>query len=274
MSDISRNIRYNTDIRYLMFHQSEHFYHVSGEDINRAAVQEGLFGVSQDIVINTNGSYDLSSRWIRGSTPLQYEKNIPRHRIFKYTAHDVSDSCDQQQMNFQAMHVLLVGNFDDDVPTIAQQEAVRNIVREAVARLPNLVDILFHSDVVGTSCPGVRMAPSKIELRRLFDALRASAEHVLYEPQPVVTPVLHIQSSTPTYIELQWSTIDASTLYTVYRKRHGTDEAVVAYGATLSPTYTDYVVDSNTTYTYQVSAALPVLGEGPLSNPATTTTPV
>jgi hypothetical protein len=249
-----------------MLHQSEHFYPVTGEDVNKSAVQEGFFGLGQDVVINTNGRFDLSSRWIRGGTPLQYEKNVPLHNIFRYNVHDVSDSCEQKQMNYQAMHVLIIGNFDDGVPTIAQQNSVRAIIAEAVAKLPNLVDVLFHSDVVGTSCPGVRMVPSKLEIRKLFDGLRSINIPQSYEPPPVVTPVLYIQEATTSSVVLVWSSIPSATTYSVYRKCIGVDGDYVLIGDSASTTYTDSSISLGATYSYEVSAQIPISGAGPFSN--------
>ena len=57
----SATIRLNRDIQYIMFHQSEHFSNsVRGIDINKSCVQDGLFGIPQDIVINVDGKIDLS----------------------------------------------------------------------------------------------------------------------------------------------------------------------------------------------------------------------
>ena len=191
MVTLNKNVRYNTDLKYMMFHQSEHVRPITGAEINAAAVQEGFFGTAQDVVINTNGQYDLTPRWIRAASPTQYEKNVPLYRIFKYTLHDVSDSCGQQYMDYQAMHVLLVGNFDDSPPSIAQQEAVRKLILEAAYALPNMQDVLFHSEVSGIACPGVRMQPNKAEVKRIFDDVHAVVDQIETVSIASVEEVIH-----------------------------------------------------------------------------------
>lgn len=266
MPNIDKNVRYNRDFKYLMFHQSEHVRPVTGAEINAAAVQEGFFGVAQDIVINTNGQYDLTPRWIRASSPTQYEKNVPLYKIFKYTMHDISDSCAKQQMNYQAVHILLVGNFDDAPPTIAQRESVRKLLLEAVYQLPTLRDVLFHSEVEGISCPGIFMRPNKDEVKQEFSNARVVRDVTIFEPVPNLAPVLSISSSSTSQIVLVWTSIAAATSYKLYRKEAGVDSDFVFLTSVTPLTYTDTDVSAGGTYSYFVTAVLPVTGEGPTSN--------
>ena len=266
MSTVDRNVRYNSDILYLMFHQSEHVRSVSGADINAAAVQEGLFGLGQDVVINTNGQYDLTPRWIRAASPVQYEQNVPLYKIFKYAIHDIASSCTQQQMDYLAMHVLLVGNFDDQRPSFAQQEAVRKLILEAAYQLPTLRDVLFHSDVTGISCPGIWMRPNKAEIIRIFSDARTTTERTTFSPQSITIPILTVVSSLSTRTDLGWSTISAATSYRLYRQHLGTDAALVLLSEQTGTTYTDTDVVFDGVYDYVVTAILPVTGETQASN--------
>ena len=274
MANIDKNVRYNTDFKYLMFHQSEHVRPVTGAEINAAAVQEGFFGIAQDIVININGQYDLTARWIRAASSTQYEKNVPLYKIFKYAMHDLSDSCTKQQMNYQAVHVLLIGNFDEEPPSIAQSEAVRKLIIEAVYQLPTLRDVLFHSEVEGISCPGIFMRPNKTEMKREFMDARSTRDITIYEPLSVVSPVLWLISSSSTQTVLGWTTLAAAVSYNMYRKHIGVDSQFVLVTNTASTTYTDTDIVGTHTYDYVVTAVFPVTGEGPTSNVVTVTVPV
>jgi hypothetical protein len=256
-----------------MFHQSEHVYPVSGADINALAVQEGFFGTAQDIVININGQYDLTARWIRAASPTQYEKNVPLYKIFKYTMHDISDSCATQQMNYQAVHILLVGNFDDNAPSIAQQEAVRKIIVESVYHLPTLRDVLFHSEIEGISCPGLFMRPNQSELKKIFADARNTIDRTMYEPLPNIVPVLSVVESTSSHTNLAWSTVSAAINYRLYRKHLGVDSEFILLNTSSLLTYTDTDISVQDVYQYFITAILPITGEGPTSNIVNVTVP-
>jgi len=179
---ITRNIRKNSDLKFVMLHHSEHFQPVSGKDINAALVQEGLFGIPFDIIVNVNGRIDLSPRWIRAANPTQYIENAPLYSVFKYTLHDIADACSNQQMNYQALHIVLLGNFDINLPSIAQINTLEKLIALVRDNVPSITDILLHSDVVSVSCPGILFqdAIRKDRLRNIL--LPDTRDTHLFEP--------------------------------------------------------------------------------------------
>jgi len=159
MSKQTRNIRTQEDLQYLMFHHSEHTTNIIGQDINKGYVQSGFFGLPQDIVVNMNGTIDLSPRWIRAGNSNQYIIGVPLYSIFQYVLHDISDSCVNENMNYLAMHVLVIGNFNVNKPTIAQLNTVGKLITFVSKTLPNFKDIKYHSDYVAIACPGSNFPP-------------------------------------------------------------------------------------------------------------------
>ena len=167
----SKNIRINQDFKYVMFHHSEHFNPgVRGVDINAGFVQEGLFGVPQDIIVNVDGKIDLSPRWIRAENANHFEQNVPLYQVFKYPIHDISDSCENQNMNYVAIHLLVVGNFDQGSPTVAQLSMLNSLLILVQQQVPTVIDVVFHGDIVSTSCPGV-LFPPKQYWRNIFQGI-------------------------------------------------------------------------------------------------------
>ena len=159
MPQQTRNIRTQEDLLYLMFHHSEHATPISGQEINRGFVQNGFFGLPQDVVINMDGTIDLSPRWVRAGNSNQYTIGVPIYNIFKYPIHDISDSCANENMNYSAMHVLIIGDFNVNFPTVAQLGTVGKLLAFVAKTLPNFKDINYHSDFAAISCPGANFPP-------------------------------------------------------------------------------------------------------------------
>jgi hypothetical protein len=159
MSKQTRNIRTQEDLQYLMLHHSEHTTNILGQEINRGFVQQGFFGMPQDVVVNMDGTIDLSPRWVRTIDPNQYTVNVPLYTLFKYPLHDISDSCVIANMNYIAMHLLVIGDFNTTNPTIAQLSTVGKLITFISKKLPNFKDVVYHSDFVAIACPGSNFPP-------------------------------------------------------------------------------------------------------------------
>ena len=272
----TRNIRRNSDLKFVMLHHSENFESVNGKDINSAFVQEGKFGIPFDIVINTNGKIDLGPRWIRAANPLQYVENAPLYSIFKYTLHDIADACSNQQMNYQALHVLIIGNFDVDTPTIAQINTLEKLIALIRDNVPSVTDLLFHNDVVTLSCPGVRFqdAVRKDKLRRIL--LPDTKDTHEFKIAGSIIPVLYLIDNTSPDVNIGWNDVAAQAKvtvshYNVYRIDVTNNGSIVKIGTSTGLTFNDFDIVVGNTYTYYVTAVLSNGIESPLSNAVTTT---
>jgi hypothetical protein len=267
----TRNIRRNSDLKFVMLHHSENFESVNGKDINSAFVQEGKFGIPFDIIINTNGKIDLGPRWIRAANPLQYVENAPLYSIFKYTLHDIADACSNQQMNYQALHVLIIGNFDVDIPTIAQINTLEKLIALIRDNVPSVKDLLFHNDVVTLSCPGVRFqdAVRKDKLRRIL--LPDTKDTHEFKIANNIIPVLRLVDNILPDVNLAWNNINNASYYNVYRINVTLNGNITKIGTSSGTTFADTDIIVNYTYTYYVTAVFSNNTESPLSNAVTTT---
>jgi hypothetical protein len=142
-----------------MIHQSDHVNPLAGQEINKGFVQGGFFGLPQDVVINTDGRFDFSPRWTRAGNANQYATNVAMRTVFDYPIHDISDSCANENMNYIAMHILVVGDFDSNYPTIAQLGSLGKLISYVSRFLPNFKDVVYHNDFVAISCPGANFPP-------------------------------------------------------------------------------------------------------------------
>jgi len=273
---IQRNIRRNSDLKFVMIHHSEHFEPIRGKDINAALVQEGFFGVPFDIIINIDGKIDLSPRWVRAANPTQYVENAPLYSVFTYPLHDISDACPNQQMNYQALHILVLGNFDTNLPSIAQINTLEKLMTLVRNNVPSITDVLFHGDVVGISCPGAlfQNAVRKDRLRNIL--LPNVRDDVIFEPRGNIIPVLVLVDNIQPDVNLSWNNIATQAhvtvaYYNIYRINQTLNGSITLIGTSTGTTFADTNVVSDFTYTYYVTAVLDTGFESQLSNPVTTT---
>ena len=274
----TRNIRFNTDLSYVMFHHSEHFIPIKGIEINKSFVQNGYFGLPQDIVINANGQIDITPRWIRGMTPSQYVESVDVSTIFSYTIHDVADICSEQQMNYQALHLLIVGNFDKKIPTIAQINSINSILNQIRKNVPTIINVIYHSDIITTSCPGTNFPNKNIFQSILLDTpgeFNGIGNNPLnIQPlYPKFSYLLAIQLVSNSHSGVQFSWVKIYTppnlsivKYNIYRQAYGTD-SVQFYDSTTNLSYTDTSIVVGNKYTYYVTTVLSNGDESALSNP-------
>jgi len=273
---INKNIRKNSDLKFIMIHHSEHYNKIRGKDINISFVQEGQFGIPFDIIINVDGKIDLGPRWIRAENPLHYEENVPLYSVFNYTLHDISDACPQQQMNYQAIHILLIGNFDEDLPSIIQINVLEKLINLIRKNIPTIKNILYHSDIVSISCPGIRLNDviRKDKLRKIL--LPDTKDTHEFKIQGSIIPILSLIDNTFPDVNIGWNDVATQAnvsvnYYNIYRIDVTSNGTITKIGTSTGLTFDDFNVIVGNTYTYYVSAVLSNGIESQLSNAVTTT---
>ena len=159
---IVKDIRTNKDIKKIMLHHSVQETAPQGIDSNISYNSAGQFGVPYDIIINSNGTYDLSARWIYGSNASQFSQNVPLTSITKYNNHYLSGIGETYDQTKNFIHIVLSGNFNVTKPTLFQINALVILLNALIQffQIDPRIDFYYHNDLIRTSCPGVNM-PSK-----------------------------------------------------------------------------------------------------------------
>jgi hypothetical protein len=150
------NTRKNKDIKYVIIHHTGLSGINVGLDLNKLFIKNGLFGVPYDILINFDGSIDLSSRWTNGISSDDYVINCRLKDIFiKYNIHHLS-GLDITDYNKNGLHIAIIGDFDLNSPTILQYSSLRKLISEIVLRLGLSLNtsLLYYSEIYNTTSPG------------------------------------------------------------------------------------------------------------------------
>jgi hypothetical protein len=163
-------IRKNTDIIKIVIHHTEDPFADSGKNLNKEFSLSNKFGSPYDIHINRDGSVDLSPQWIYAIKSNQYLENISVFRISKYFFHHPAIIGDTQDLKFSAVHIAVIGDFNNFFPTQHQL----NSTIAVLSRLSKdyLIDLnknlIYHNEVAVVSCPGTNFI-SKTDLIKACD---------------------------------------------------------------------------------------------------------
>jgi N-acetylmuramoyl-L-alanine amidase len=146
-------VRLNIDLKYIIIHHTNDMS--LGKDLNEAAIGDSQFGADYDILINPEGTVDMSPRWIFALQASQYIEDIDIRKITKYSMHHLSAASERADLNREAVHVALVGNFD--IASISHVQLSKLVlVLKQLCKVYSIDEqnIQYHSDSTYTSCPG------------------------------------------------------------------------------------------------------------------------
>jgi len=173
------SVRKNSDIKYVVLHYTEREGNVLGTEYNRDYNKVLQFGIPYDIIINKNGTIDLGPRWLFSPNADMFRADVSAAEIMKYTVHHLSRASEVQLYNEQAVHIAVAGDFNNESPTVYQENALVNVLVEFVLDgVSKDTGILYHSDIVDTPCPGINFFAKGSTgsgnglLGRLMDKLR------------------------------------------------------------------------------------------------------
>lgn len=177
-------IRQNTDLKHILIKHTLTAAGTRGLAINASAITHGLVGAQYDILVNSDGTYDLTPVWTFAADALAYQQNVALYAITKYVMHHPINTIDSDAYRNTSIHVGVVGNFDDAAPSIAQTAAVKRLLDYLLANF-DINSVLYHSDIVLTSSPG-RFFPKK----QLFN-IKTFSDPVFLSP---ITPTKDIRA--------------------------------------------------------------------------------
>ena len=160
---IVKDIRQNSDIKKIVLHHSTHIAERTGAAMNKGYISTGQFGLPYDILINTDGTVDLSSRWFYGSNSVQFLKNVSITSITTYSNHYLSVMGDTPDMNKNAVHIALAGNFDVNKPALQQLNSLVKVLNQLIQfyQIDPRIYFYYHNELSRRSCPGVNMMPKQ-----------------------------------------------------------------------------------------------------------------
>lgn len=148
-------IRYTADIEKVIIHHTATARQIKGKDLNQQAIYNSQFGLPYDVVINTDGTVDITARWTYSVAPELYNADIAIPRIFTYTIHHLSGAGETDDLNKKAMHIAVVGNFGFEAPTSQQLASLMALLTQIRTVLPDAL-VVYHSDVAASTCPGAK----------------------------------------------------------------------------------------------------------------------
>jgi len=182
----TKDFRYTEDLKYVILHHTATSGSNSGEAINTAATFYDDHGSPYDIIINSDGKIDLTSRWMQARDSKQYRKNIFTREILNYPRHFIAGIGMDEFQRLYSIHIAVVRNCNNQTVThfqIISLNRVLNLLKEQLA----LTDIYFHSELENTSCPG-RYFPDKNIL--IYNPARSGLSTAQTEAQPIVPVVI------------------------------------------------------------------------------------
>ena len=162
-------VRLNIDLQYIVIHHTQDTS--LGKDLNTAAAIDNQFGLDYDILINPEGTVDVTPRWIFALQASQYTEDIAIRKITSYSMHHLSAASERADLNRNAVHVAVVGNFDlDSLSPIQLSKLVLVLARLCKAYRIDVENIQYHSDSTYTSCPGINFPLISI-IRKLVNEI-------------------------------------------------------------------------------------------------------
>jgi len=149
-------------INGIMIHHTQDINAVKGEVANIDYNSDGYRGSPYDVIINKDGSTDLSPRWTSSNASGPYLSDVGTVDITKYKEHYKSAFGNTEEERVDIMHIAVAGDFDATAPSAVQIHALVIKVASIAGswRIDPRSQLFFHSDKDSVSCPG-RNFPSK-----------------------------------------------------------------------------------------------------------------
>jgi hypothetical protein len=158
---IVKQLRRDTDIKWIVIHNTTNADSRSGSNINSNYQQSGYFGNPYDVTVNIDGSIDLSPVWTYQSNAAVVYSNAKIVDITRYPLHYMSGIGENYDYSRYAIHIALSGNFNINRPLSSQVNTLVNVLNQVVNfyQIDPRMYLYYHSDFVNTSCPGIQMIP-------------------------------------------------------------------------------------------------------------------
>lgn len=100
------------------------------------------------------GDRDVGYHWV-----IEYADG----KLQTYQGRQESDSAAAcPGYNFNAIHICLVGNFEESTPTEEEYQAIAGLCRDIMTRWP-ITEVCGHRDYYATACPGANFNVDKVK---------------------------------------------------------------------------------------------------------------
>ncbi len=162
-------VRLNSDLKYIVIHHTADINR--GKDLNEAAIMDEQFGLDYDIIINPEGTIDLTPRWTFALHADQYTENVSIPKLITYSQHHLSAASERADLNKNAIHVAVVGDFDvSNLSHVQLFSLVYTLAKLCEVYSIDIENIQYHYDSSHTSCPGINFV-SLESLKKLVKPL-------------------------------------------------------------------------------------------------------
>lgn len=153
LRDFLRSVRVDYQFKGVIIHHTEDLLSKTGKDLNLCWIQMGVFGAPYDIIINVDGTVDLTPLWIYAQSASQYKENIDVNSLFNYKYHYLSKAGVTDWQNKYVIHVAFIGNFNVQTPSWAQLRAGQKVLQKIKKKLEN-IEIKYCDESISRVCPG------------------------------------------------------------------------------------------------------------------------
>jgi len=143
----------------IILHHSEQPTTQSVQDLNAQYIRDGEFGLPYDFLIRGNGQLCIGPRWLYAQESSQLMLNVPVFRALQNFYHHPAGIGVVQSYHLKAVHITLAGNLNQNDPQPVQLDTLSALIDVLRKGLPQLREILRHSDIEVTSCPGSHFNP-------------------------------------------------------------------------------------------------------------------
>ncbi|MCK9471492.1 MAG: N-acetylmuramoyl-L-alanine amidase [Bacilli bacterium] len=152
-------LRRNLDIEKIIIHHTGHGETLTGREVNNQFVKANSFGAPYDVLVNFDGTIDLTPRWTFGNTLIV---DSPVSKIFKYQNH-YHAGIGNKNYRLKGFHVACIGNFDIIEPSPYQFNTLIKILIEFACyfHFSLYTSLEYYEEIENTSSPGVLFFPKK-----------------------------------------------------------------------------------------------------------------
>jgi len=157
--------RADEKIKGIVIHHTQDADAIKGVNVNTDYKNDGYSSAPYDIIINKNGTTDVTPRWNSPDASGPYLSDVGLADITKYKEHCTAVFGNETE-KIDLVHIALAGNFDSSKPSAAQMNTLINIIAIYSTTPYNInfrTHLFFHNEKDSTSCPGNNF-PSKASI--------------------------------------------------------------------------------------------------------------
>lgn len=263
------SIRTNNTINKIILHHTGDTHIVTGEGHNKDALTIYNYGSPYDILINKDGSIDLSAQWIYASVGTQYIKNVTFNKTVVSELHHLSQLNPALIEQTQYLHIALIGNFDEDNPTYIQIAILLKLLGYLCKyfKICPVNSLYYYNEFHITSSPGIFFPEKETllkELRKINSIVSLCESNDIQDIPPVEnsldTPILispeYSSSHELSGLLATWYPVNNASYYELQISHTDTFDVLDYDNILITSTYQllESYLDADSTYFWRVRA--------------------